>query len=452
MRGNADSTLMRSDALRVSGRKASSLVAGLRRAAPYGVGALSLLANALFVWPLIGRLASPALTGEISAGLATIGMAAPLTTVGIHILVMRDSAEPDLHHRREARSAVGAAMWVGVPLALALFALGLALSPDAGVLAFCSVSGGLSLIVISMARGLARPGVFMVQAIAAQTLALVIGAVAAIATHRAFPGFAAIGVSTALTSILGAHRLGCLGLAPAGLVALRRAIRSAMPLVPHLVLTVATIQGVRLAVAVTQGFEAAAHAQFALLLGGLPITGVITLNGYWSVEALRQPIGESFDQVCRSYGAKLVGSAFALALCTLGVMRLGLDSWLPPGYPIDDVATAVALMLPAAVFQALADAQSTRAMKADRLGILSTATAAGALATFVVVVTFADALGIAAAGIGVSAGSILRYVVGAAALSARSIPQGLPWSALALGGLSAGGWAVGVVMLWAGVS
>lgn len=389
----------------------------------YLAGLGSLAANAVVVFPLLARAVPTEDFGGFVACLAAVSVLSPLATAGLHAYVLRTSADPDPHTvalgSLLARSVTGVLL-LGAVLAVPL-AMIFGLWPATAVAALAS---GAGLVVAAHARGSARAWAFAGLTLSVQSVAVALAGLALAATGS--PATAVLVLGTVTGSAAGWYawhlhvhrpRPDQLSLT---LAVLRAALRFSVALVPHLVLLVLLLQGVRLVVAARLGLEAAALFQFAATLGGLAVTGAVLLSGSWSTAALGLE-GPAFRQACRRYSGWLGWTSGAVAAVTAAAAVWGLEHWLPPHYDARAGALATLVFLPAGPLQALGDVQSTLALKEYRSAVVSVSTAGGTLVAAAGVYGLAPALGVAAGGAAVSAGLLLRLVLSCLLLRGRGI-------------------------------
>lgn len=387
----------------------------------YFTGIASLGVNALFLWPLLAHFVSTHDFGQFAFGLAVITAVSPLAAAGLHMYVLRETADAD-HTAQQLGSAVAAISltWLTVIVLVLVPAVLARQFVIALIAASFAMAAGLT--AISHARGLHRPCAFAVLTLFVQTVALAAGGVALAVTDSESMAFLTLSLFCIAPAAWYRHRAIHID-EPMGTRRrlLSGALRFSLPLVPHLVLVVVLLQGVRVLIGITLGFDASASFQFAATLGGFSITLAILLNGNWSATALRHEEPE-FRTYCEQYGAWL-GSATALgALCTTVAVLIFLPLWLPSGYDEHEIALAALFFLPAAPLQAFGDLQSTVAMKIRRSQAVSLATISGAAVAVVAVVVAAPHIGILAGGLSVSVGLLVRAMVAYFAQRGTEIP------------------------------
>ncbi|MFE9441136.1 lipopolysaccharide biosynthesis protein [Streptomyces sp. NPDC006602] len=397
--------------------------ASLPRLVLYCTGAVSLGLNTLFLWPVLARHASPDLLGQLATHLTLVGLLSPAAAAGLHIYVLRHAAHPDPQVRHQAvrvavasiRSVIGPA--VGLALVLLPF------WPAAGSAILAVLCTGAGLVVVALMRGLDRPWSFAVLTLGGQTVAPAAAAMALVRTGSVNTAMLVFAAVVVLPAVVASRDAASPATRPdrvaTGRVATRQddrsvlaeALRFSVPLMPHLVLILALVQGIRVLVAVTQGYSAAGYFQFAAMLGGFPITAVLVLRGHWSTCALRCQDDEAFYRETLRYGQRLAWMSVALAVIA-GVSALQLlPMLLPSSYPVRPIALAIAALLPAVTLQCVGDLQAEMALRSGKGGSVSIATGIGACVGAAVVPLADGSLGLAAGGLAVSAGLSARALV-----------------------------------------
>lgn len=379
------------------------------RAALYFAGAASLGINALLLWPILAHLVSVREFGQFAVGLAAVAVLAPLLAGGLHMFVLRETADPDLRTQEVGSTVAATALGAFLCLTVLLIPVALLGGYVCAVL-MAAVAAAAGLTATSHARGMHLPVRFALLTVATQTVAVAIAGLVLAATESQRLAFLALAVACLLPALLYAmrsiHSSNAFGPRRAMMVA---ALRFSLPLVPHLVMLLLMLQGVRIVIGLTLGYEAAAEFQFAATLGGFGITVMILLNGNWSATALRKS-GEEFEQYCHDYGRWLAMASVAVTLGTAVASLTLLDFWLPSDYSVREIAVATLIFLPGAPLQALGDIQSTLALKARESTVISVATVSGTAAAVIVVVAMSQVIGIAAGGLSITVGLLVRAV------------------------------------------
>ncbi|PIB11252.1 hypothetical protein B1C81_05395 [Streptomyces sp. HG99] len=389
----------------------------------YCTGAVSLGLNTLFLWPVLARHVAPDLLGQLATHLTVVGLLSPAAAAGLHVYVQRHAAHPDprVRHQAERVAEVSMRTVIGPAVGLALVLLPFWPTVGSAILAVLCAAAGL--VVVGLMRGLDRARSFAVLTLSGQTVAPAAAALALARTgsvNTAMLAYAAVVVLPAVavrrdaaSPATRADRVAT------GRAATRRddrsmlaqALRFSVPLLPHLVLILGLVQGVRVLVALTQGYSAAGYFQFAAMLGGFPITAVLILHGHWSTCALRCQDDEAFYRETLRYGQRLAWTSVALAAIA-GVSALQLlPILLPSSYPVRPIALAVAALVPAVTLKCVGDLQTEMALRSGKGGSVSIGTGIGACVAVAVVPLAGGSLGLAAGGLAVSAGLSTRALV-----------------------------------------
>lgn len=406
------------------------------RILPFSVGLLCAAVNALLLWPVLARFMSPSQLGAFASALAAAGLFAPILTGGVHVVVLRDSAIGPGPERDGAERITSMLMIALTTSAIALSTLAFWSGSLVWAVSVAVVSNAAALLSLSLSRGLDRAGSFALQTLTAQTLGVgSAGALLAITKSLTeallLAGAVVLTPSAVETARLAGGRFSWMHARGE----LRVALRLSLPLVPHLVLLLVPIQGIRLLVAVAQGTEAAALFQFAAVAGGLSITTIITVFAYFSRELYAAPAVE-FAMLVRRASNRLSALAGIIALLiAIGSLTV-LSRWLPAAYPVQPVLLAIACLLPAGPLQAIGDIQSAVAMRARQPQSISPATASGALAATVVVLSLGESVGVAAGGMAVTIGLLFRAVVAITLVSRQGLSPVVTRTSLLLLGLT----------------
>ncbi|MGI5197912.1 lipopolysaccharide biosynthesis protein [Streptomyces sp. CA-288835] len=396
---------------------------GLPRLVPYCTGVVSLGLNTLVLWPVLARHAAPDLLGRLATQLTVVGLLSPAAAAGLHVYVVRHAAHPDPRVRHQAVRVAAASIRTVIGPAAGLALVLLPLWPTAGSAILAVLCAAAGLVLVALMRGLDRGRSFAVLTLGSQTVAPTAAALALVRTgsvNTAMLVFAAAMVLPMVAVSRDAARSAThAGRVATGRVATRRddrsmlarALRFSVPLMPHLVLILTLVQGVRVLVAMTQGYSAAGYFQFAAMLGGFPITAVLILHGYWSTCAQRCQDDEAFHRETLRYGQRLAWMSVALAAIA-GVSALHLlPILLPSSYPVRSIALAVAALVPAVTLQCVGDLQAEMALRSGKGGTVSIGTCVGACVAVAVVMLASGSLGLAAGGLAVSAGLSTRALV-----------------------------------------
>ncbi|MGW7386035.1 lipopolysaccharide biosynthesis protein [Streptomyces sp. NPDC054794] len=396
--------------------------AGLPRLMLYCTGGVSLGLNTLFLWPVLARHVGPDLLGQLATHLTVVGLLSPAAAAGLHVYVQRNAAHPDPQVRHQAVRVAAASMRTVIGPAVGLALVLLPLWPTAGSAILAVLCAAAGLVVVGLMRGLDRARSFAVLTLSSQTVAPAAAALALVRTgsvSAAMLAFAAAVVLPAVAVSRDAASPATHGDRGAtGRATLRDdrsmlagALRFSVPLLPHLVLILGLVQGVRVLVALTQGYSAAGYFQFAAMLGGFPITAVLILHGHWSTCALRCQDDEAFYRETLRYGQRLAWMSVALAAIA-GVSALQLlPILLPSSYPVRPIALAVAALVPAVTLKCIGDLQAEMALRNGKGGSVSIGTGIGACVAVAVVPLAGGSLGLAAGGLAVSAGLSTRALV-----------------------------------------
>jgi O-antigen/teichoic acid export membrane protein len=347
----------------------------------YQSGTLCVVLTTLLVWPFLGRVLTQSQLGEVSLHLAIASIMAPALALGTHLyLANRFASERNLGKAAEARTAVSLTSTLYLVAILAV--AGSFILAEIGVLLPVALSCASSsyLVTAGVTRGINRPVMFAVFALAVQVIGLFgLGFVTA-ATDDLRTGVLAyvltIGVPVASQYLLLRRQLG-----PVEWSGVMRILRASASLVPHLVLAVALLTMMRVLVALQLGNQAAANYTFASLIIGGSITIGASLDAHWSVRAQAAPtIHELASKLSRNQSM----TQLLLLVSSVGVVLflfMGLHLWLPSGYDAEGVIIAVICALPAASLQALADGRAAVLMWMDRPGLVSASTALGTSVT-----------------------------------------------------------------------
>ena len=369
------------------------------------------MGTTLIVWPVLGRVLAPAALGQLSGVLAASSILAPVITLGTHLHVAnrlaRDPARAKGADGRLVRTILG------ILIALAAASIvGLACTRGIVPLQITAIvtSTACSILAVGVARGLDRAAFFAVLTIWSQFLALLLLTVVAALSGSLDAGIATYASALVLGSVV-VLPLVKAGSDPASSERPREIALRSVHLVPHLVLAVATLLLARIVVGIVSGPVGLAGFQYAsLLIGGVTTIGA-SLDAHWSIRAQSAGNEQALADVL---GRNLIRIQAMLIVVAAGVVFFVvvlLPVWLPPGYEVAAVRSAVLVSLSAGAFQALADNRSAALMWLGRSASVSAATTVGVAIGTVSCFAFVSAFGWEAAGAAIALGTAARALV-----------------------------------------
>lgn len=371
------------------------------------------MVTTLLVWPFLGRILSQSELGEISFYLAIASILAPALALGAHLYLANKLAAT-----RSESSFVESQTAFLLTSALYLFALAALgvelLTDDRSPMLPLSLScaSAAYLVTAGVSRGENRPAVFGASALAVQVFGLMgLGFVTA-ETHELRYGVFVYVLVIAVPVIL-QYRLLRGRLRPGQWAHVRRTLRSAVRLVPHLVLVVALLTMMRVLVALQLGHEAAADYTFASLIIGGSITIGASLDAHWSVRAQAASSIEALNHELLRNQAKTQLLLVITSMGVIGFLFVGLPLWLPDGYNSGGIVFAVLCALPAASLQAIADGRAAVHMWIDKPGLVSSSTAVGTFITILLAFFLLPYFGWPVLGLVLTAGFFFRAVAAA---------------------------------------
>lgn len=337
-----------------------------------GVAAVGL--NSVVVWPLLGRVAGAADLSTLIGVLAAAALVSPAVTLGTHAYVLRFLVHGSATERNRAicLAWVALAVFVGVATVGAIVTLWLGTTMLIG----WATAQGLALIAGALVRGVDRPSLFAVHALVSQA-----GSIGVVALLLWASADARQAMAGGVAMILGSSALAIIGSVPRPekAVDLRPALRFAIPLVPHLVLAVGSIQLIRLFIASFGSAQEAANFHYSALLAGAGLTTIQALSAHLTTDALRAEDVQFLTELSHATGRLyLVVNIF---LAGLGIFAWTfLEIWLPDFLDVDIVTLCAAIMAVAVFAQVRGDIAMAALMRASRTGAVSAGTALGMLA------------------------------------------------------------------------
>lgn len=375
----------------------------------YQAGPVSTLITSLLVWPVLGRELSKTGVGQLSSTLAMASIAAPALCLGLNLYVAnRLSNEPGRAGLIEGKLSHAITKILIVSGVLACLVGMLADSVGFSV-AGIALGSGAFLLVSGTLRGLNRAWsfgsyTFLIQVLALLALGLLFAATGGLAVPAL--SYVLIIGTGALFSYLAVGRASRMAEWSGAIVLLRSALR----LVPHLILAVALLMAMRILVAGEAGQQALAGYQYASLLIGGVVTVAASLDAHWSIRAQR---AESLDALL----AILERNQLWIQLCSIVSMVLVvifsfgvLSVWLPPGYPEEAIRITVLLAIPAGALQAYADGRSAVVMWAGRNGGVSISTTLGVVSALGIAAVLIPLWGWTVCGAAISVGALIRAI------------------------------------------
>jgi hypothetical protein len=378
------------------------------RVALYQAGLASAGVNALLLWPIFGNRVAPYDLGRFATSLAIVAVMAPGFSLGLNVFALRNATGADGVLHRSAQSAVGLLGMLYLVICTILLPVGLLLGSSNLLIVSSALSSAATINAVALARAQDRMIGFAIATIVAQTGTL---GIALLIMAESQPLAVALGawtvvnfaVAIGLTRATGSHQLAWQGWPP-----MRLALRLGIPVIPHLVLSVAIVNGVRAVVGLVIGYDAAAVFQFASIAAGLGLTVIISFAGHETTEVLRETSTPGIRNQLQRSGLRLALLSGILVAATVVMSGEPLARWLPTSIDVNSVRAAVFLTLPAIPFQAVGDLVGVRHLADGRTWALSLGTLLGCLAMAVTVILAGAILGAAAGGLAISVGTAVR--------------------------------------------
>lgn len=406
------------------------------RATLFMGGVASVGLNAVVTWPVLGRTLSNSEVGQVSALLAISALLVPLISVGLNSFAIRFIAG-SVPGDREVALRVSCTFVLAILLPASVAAVLISSSFATSCVLFI-LAQTIALVVQGVLRGDNRPALFFAQALATQTVSLIV------LTLMYTQAGLNLGLRAASLVIIVFSVVSVLPVAPIwrNLVPswpeVKWALNFSLPVVPHLVLVVGILQGMRVLIAIFDGHVALSNFQFGALIGGAAITVVQAFGGHLGTDVFRL---ERLD-LAHALGRMLRNLLVTVCLLMLGIVVFRwtvFELWLPPEMDAWRVTLTIAALLPAALVQAIGDVHSAELMHSLRSDYMSWAMVVGSAAAGVCflslrLVTFPEF----AAGSAITIGLAVRAVTSSALLTRAgrlSLPSNQKWMWCAVGAI-----------------
>lgn len=380
------------------------------RVCAYQAGPISSAVSAALVWSALARWINKDTLGDISYALAAANTLAPALSLGLSIhLAMSLARTGPIKGNTELRVAFVVSATL-VVLSLSASGISLAHPSISPILAISLATASVS-IALGALRGIDAPYTFAFVTVGLQLFALAaLGAVVAVSGSIAL-GSASYAASCALISIAGLRRLATRVRVRTIGTALHRVLIQSVQYIPHLVLSVALVMGLRILVGVIRGPSELAEFQFSSLIIGGVLTIASSLDAHLSVRVQESQSLNNLYHRLRSNHRKMQ-SAIGAASIMIALIYVsgGIRWWIPAEYDNRAIMTAVALALPAGAAQVAADVGAAGAVWIGKRAVISLATVAAAGSSLALCAIFVAEIGWTFSGLALSVGSLARLL------------------------------------------